>query len=252
MAGEIYDRSLVLAGPKRTAILQLWEVERYGRDSYGDGDYVSIYGMRPADWFRRGVRVLGRTAVECTRDCLGARIAERLSDLVFHSRLKAALVVDPFAGSANTLYWLARQLPGTRAIGFESDPDVFEVTRRNIEILDLPLEIRHKDYTAGLTDLRVSPDELFVIFIAPPWGDALTSEGLDLEATSPPVTAIIDAVLGSFSGRVLCGIQIYERTVMASLGEVQRRFDWSTTSVFDLNAPGQNHGVIVGTKRWLP
>ena len=29
---------------------ELWEVQRYGTDSYGDPDYVPIYGMRPADW----------------------------------------------------------------------------------------------------------------------------------------------------------------------------------------------------------
>ena len=33
----------------RNAVLELWEVHRYGTDSYGDADYVSIYGMRPAD-----------------------------------------------------------------------------------------------------------------------------------------------------------------------------------------------------------
>ena len=26
-------------------------MQRYGRDSYGDIDYVSVYGMRPADWY---------------------------------------------------------------------------------------------------------------------------------------------------------------------------------------------------------
>jgi hypothetical protein len=45
------------------------EVPRYfGSDSYGDPDYVSLCGMRPADWYSEGVRLLGRTAVECTRD----------------------------------------------------------------------------------------------------------------------------------------------------------------------------------------
>src|SRR5262249_1987824 len=135
MPADVYNRSLLLAGSKRNARLELWEVERYGRDSSGDTDYVSIYGMRPADWYRRGVRVLGRTAVECTRDVLAARIADRMTSPLAHARFAAPVVVDPFCGSANTLHWLVRHLPGARAIGFESDPGVFELTRRNVAIL---------------------------------------------------------------------------------------------------------------------
>jgi hypothetical protein len=70
----LYERELLLLGAKRNAVLELWEVERYGSDSYGDGDYVSIYGMRPADWYARGARLLGRTAVECTRDRVARRV----------------------------------------------------------------------------------------------------------------------------------------------------------------------------------
>ena len=69
-----YDRRLLLAGEKRNAMLKLWEVQRYGSDSFGDPDYVSIYGLRPPEWYARGIRVLGRTAVECTRDELADAI----------------------------------------------------------------------------------------------------------------------------------------------------------------------------------
>jgi len=31
-----------LLGAKRNAVLELWEVQRYGSYSYGDTDYVSI------------------------------------------------------------------------------------------------------------------------------------------------------------------------------------------------------------------
>ena len=71
-----YDRELLLFGAKRNAVLELSEVQRYGLDSYGDTDYVSIYGMRPPDWHAKGARVLGRTAVECTRDRLGDEISK--------------------------------------------------------------------------------------------------------------------------------------------------------------------------------
>jgi hypothetical protein len=31
----LYDRQLLLLGAKRNAVLELWEVQRYGSDSYG-------------------------------------------------------------------------------------------------------------------------------------------------------------------------------------------------------------------------
>ena len=74
MVSVLYDRQLLLLGAKRNAELTLDEVQQYGIDSYGDPDYVSIYGLRPREWFARGVRLLGRTAVECTRDVLGDAI----------------------------------------------------------------------------------------------------------------------------------------------------------------------------------
>lgn len=39
--------------------MEPWEVQRYGTDSFGDPDYVSIFGMRPRDWHARGIRLLG-------------------------------------------------------------------------------------------------------------------------------------------------------------------------------------------------
>jgi hypothetical protein len=39
------------------------------------------------------------------------------------------MVIDPFAGSANTLYWILRNLPGAQGIGFELDPQVWQLTQ---------------------------------------------------------------------------------------------------------------------------
>jgi hypothetical protein len=84
-----YDRELLLFGAKRYAVLELSEVQRYSHDSYGDIDYVSIYGMRPADWYAKGVRLLGRTAVECTRDVLGDAIGKDVGALSTPERATA-------------------------------------------------------------------------------------------------------------------------------------------------------------------
>jgi hypothetical protein len=61
----VYDRALLLAGSKRNEVLTLEEVRQYGIDSFSDPDYVRIYGMAPTAWYGQGIRLLGRTAVEC-------------------------------------------------------------------------------------------------------------------------------------------------------------------------------------------
>ena len=105
----------MLFGAKREATLDLWEVQRYGAESYGDTDHVSVYGMRPAEWYARGIRLLGRTAVECTRDVLADAIAMDVAALAGSApSASGTLVIDPFVGSGNTLYWIMRRLPGAR------------------------------------------------------------------------------------------------------------------------------------------
>jgi 16S rRNA G966 N2-methylase RsmD len=250
-----YDRALLLGGEKRNAELELWEVQRYGTDSYGDADYVSIYGMPPADWHAKGVRLLGRTAVECTRDKLGDLIGKDIATFAGTAPTTAgALVLDLFAGSGNTLFWMQRHQPGARGLGFERDPAVFRHTRRNLAALALPVEIANTDYLAGLADVRVSRDQLLIAFIAPPWGDALSgTSGLDLRRTTPPVTDVVDVLVHRFGqNRLLCAIQVYETVEAGSLAELTRRFDWSRLRVYDLNARGENHGVLLGTTRWTP
>ena len=106
---RFHDRDYLLSAGKRNDVLALWEVLRYGLDSFGDRDYVAIYGLKPADWYARGVRLLARTAVECTRDALADRIGRDISALAATApAVSGSVVVDPFAGSANTLYWIAR------------------------------------------------------------------------------------------------------------------------------------------------
>ena len=122
-------------------MLELWEVQRYGSDSYGDADYVSVYGMRPADWYAAGVRLLGRTAVECTRDVLGNAIGKDIAAISARApRTRGVLVIDPFAGSGNTLYWILRRMLGAgvrdRHNGlrtYEAEPRRSRIARRNPE-----------------------------------------------------------------------------------------------------------------------
>ncbi|MGZ4304563.1 MAG: hypothetical protein ACXVEW_03910 [Solirubrobacteraceae bacterium] len=181
-----FDRRLLL-GEKRNEVLGLAEVRGYGSDTFGDPDYVSIYGLTPTDWYGRGVRLLGRTTVECTRDLFADLIGR---DVAAAARaapgVSGSVVVDPFAGSGNTLYWLTRHVEPERSVGFEHDDVVFALTRENLSIMGLGIEVLHEGYETGMRRLRVADDDLVIVFISPPWGAALDEEfGLDLRRTTP-------------------------------------------------------------------
>jgi hypothetical protein len=251
MSVRAYDRQLLLLGAKRNAELDLLEVQRYGTDSYGDPDYVSIYGLRPADWYAKGVRVLGRTAVECTRDVLANAIGKDIAGVAAAApAVNNALMIDPFAGSGNTLYWMLRHLPGARGVGFELDPVVARLTLRNFATLKLPVRFVQTDYQDGLANLIVPKEQLLVFFIAPPWGDALSdTTGLDLRRTAPPVTEVVDFAAQRFAENpLLFAIQVYEVVDASSVTELKTRFHGSALRVYSFNAPGQNHGVLLGTR----
>jgi hypothetical protein len=121
-------------------------------------------------------------------------------------------------------------------------------------VLDLGVTLRRTAHDAGLAALRIAADELLVVFVAPPWGDALDPvSGLDLRHTHPPVPAIVDLVARTFpSHGVLLATQVYEKVVAASLAEAVARCRWSQLQIYDINAPGHNHGLLLGTLGWSP
>ena len=249
-----YDRALLLHGVKRNEALTLEEVERYGRESFGAPDYVSIYGMSPRQWWPRGIRLLGRTAVECTQDSLADRIGSDVASVAAQMSANRWTVIDPFAGSCNTLFWILRHLPGAAAIAFESDARVFELTRRNLSSIDSRIDVLHGDYESQISQIRVPADRAIAVFAAPPWGRALDeAKGLDLRRTMPPISEVIERVTREFSGRVLLfAMQVYEKVEAASLAEVRAQMDWSELRAYDINEKGQNHGVLLGTRGWTP
>jgi 16S rRNA G966 N2-methylase RsmD len=249
-----YDRQLLLLGSRRNEVLDLREVRRYGIDSYGDADYVSVYGLGPTEWYGKGVRLLGRTAVECTRDRLADAMGRDIAAAVSTGpRTSGATVVDLFAGSCNTLFWILRHLTQSRGLGFELDPQVFDLTRQNLSLLQMPIEFLHEDYANVAQRLSPAADQLLIAFVAPPWGEALTKEnGLDLRRTSPPVSEIVDQLAHQFPNPLLFAVQVYERLDAASLAELTPRFDWSAVTSYDFNTAGQYHGLLLGTRGWRP
>src|SRR5882762_3957625 len=142
-----YDRDFLLNPAKRNQIVELWEVEKFGRDSFGDPDAVSLYGMTPAQWYACGVRILARTTLEAVRDPLGNRIGEDVARVAATAPPGSAFgVIDPFAGSCNGLFSIVRHLPGAEGLGFEFERAIFDMSTRNIATLDVPIRLVHGDY----------------------------------------------------------------------------------------------------------
>jgi hypothetical protein len=116
------------------------------------------------------------------------------------------------------------------------------------------MNIVNADYRTGLAAATVPTGQLLITFIAPPWGDALSrTSGLDLRRTTPPVAEIVDFLAHRFGRhRLLCAIQIFETVDPVSLAHLRPRFDWLALRVYGLNAPGENHGILLGIRGWVP
>jgi hypothetical protein len=248
-----YDRDFLLSPEKRNQVIELWEVEKFGRDSFGDPDAVALYGMRPAEWYNRGVRILARTTLEAVRDPLGNRIGQDVARIAATAPAGSTLgVVDPFTGSGNGLYSILQHLPGAEGIGFEFEPTIFEITTRNLALLDAPIRLFNGDFHTLLSKWRFPAGKRIVAFLAPPWADALDAEsGLDLGRTKPPVGEIIDAFERVYADNpLLYAIEVHERLVPEPLAVLRKRFAWSEISIYDLAGPTGRHGVLLGTQRW--
>jgi len=250
-----YERTFLLSEEKRHQVMQLWEVQKYGADSFSDPDYVCIYGMRPQEWHGRGIRLLARTTVECVRDSLGELIGRDVERLLQNaaSPMKV-IVIDPFAGSCNSLFWILRCVKNSKGIGFEIDRTIFEMTKRNLSCLDTDIELVKGDYRTLLKNYVFPADHLFVVFVAPPWGDALNEvTGLDLKRTTPPIADVVRYVDRVYQEhRILWVTQVHQTVEAGSLTDLKSRFDWSMLRIYHINVEGMKHGVLFGTNRWQP
>ena len=251
--GHRYDRPFLL-GEKRNELLALAEVQQYGRDSFGDPDHVSIYGLKPHEWYARGVRILGRTAVECTPDRLADLIGRDVAAVARAAPAASPMIVDLFAGSGNTLSWIKRHAGARLAVGFELDDAVFELASQNLRLAGLELDLRHDSYQRGLQVLGAPGADLVIVFVSPPWGDALRAgSGLDLRRTQPPVAQAVDVTTAAIGhAHLLFAIHVYETVEPGSLTELTARFPWSAMRVYDINPPGKNPGLLLATWGWRP
>lgn len=252
-ANRKYDRDFLLSPEKRNQLIELWEVEKYGRDCFNDPNHVHLYGMPPKEWYERGVRILARTCLEAVKDPLGNKIGSDIASVVARASANRAIgVVDPFAGSCNGLYAILRHLRGAKGIGFEVEPIVFELTTQNIAQLNAPIQLARGNYKDLVGSRRHPADHLIVVFLGPPWGDALQPDtGLHLDRTKPPILEIVHDFERVYGAQpVLYVIEVHEVNEPKALKAVGAAFDWSDLRIYDVNVPGLQHGVLFGTRRW--
>lgn len=252
---RVYERAFLLSPEKRNRVMELWEVQKYGIDSFSDSDYVCIYGMRPTEWYERGIRLLARTTVECVRDSLGESIGKDVESVIQNiASTLQVIVVDPFAGSCNSLFWILQHARNSKGIAFEVDRAIFEITKQNLSTLSNDIELVNGDYRSLLRNYRFPTDHFIVVYVAPPWGDALNEiTGLDLRRTKPPITEIVDYVDDLYKEHpILWVTQVHQTVDPISLADLKKRFDWSALRIYDINIEGMKHGVLLGTSRWKP
>jgi len=145
-------------------------------------------------------------------------------------------------------------LENSEGIGFESDPQVFDLTRRNLAALGQRIKLVRGDYARLLANWRVPEGRGIVAFIAPPWGTALDEEkGLDLCGFTLPIGEIIEHIVRRFSKHhMLFAVQVYEKVSEPSLNQIRTMCDWTELRIYDVNEKGRNHGILLGSKRWMP
>ena len=223
-------REELLGFLKRDRELSFRDVRRAGWALANDPNDLSMFGLTPPVWYFFGIRMIGRTAVEMTRDLhadfIGHSVRETLAPYgpVFN-------VIDAFAGSGNLLFHVARALDARRMVGLDVTPDVIGRTQRNFRRLRLlgklgrsKVEFHPQDWSTA-TDFFNGQSTLFIL--APPWGDAFSEKGLDLSRTSPPVLEILDALAKKVgNGPAFALIQTNPIMINESLEAVRRAYKW--------------------------
>ncbi|MEU7163918.1 hypothetical protein AB0A70_04635 [Streptomyces morookaense] len=192
-----------LLGELRTTVLGDAELREAGSLIYGDPERFALYGIPAPRMAAAGVRLLGRTTIECCIDAFTAPVADALAGIQATAHPAGQedgqpFVADLFCGSGNFGHHLGRRL-GFPAYASELDPAVYEATRNNFDRIGSTIELVQCDYRDLLGKLTPrSPRDTYAV--EPPWGPAFTPAGLDLTRTSPPVPDIVDAIRRSRGG----------------------------------------------------
>ena len=72
-----------------------------------------------------------------------------------------------------------------------------------------------------------------------------------LDHTKPPILEIVHDFEQVYGAQpVLYVTEVHEVNEPKALKAVEAAFDWSDLRIYDVNVPGLQHGVLLGTRRW--
>lgn len=189
-----------LLGPDRMRLLTHEDLVSVGEVIYQDAKRFSLYGVPCGSMVARGLRLYGRTAVECCIDEYSVPAAQAIRSVIKAAgERRAPLVLDLFCGSGNMGFHLARLL-GVAVHASDIDPHICRATSYNVATMESRMELHRTDYRDLLARWRSRTDH-DVYVVEPPWGDAFGEGGLDLTVTHPPVPEIIGCIRRSRAGR---------------------------------------------------
>ena len=218
-------RSEYLAPPLSASRLSLREVWSAAERLSGDRGDIRLFGLPTLGWWAIGVGILGRSAIEATRDPQARFLAEAVTTTLRENGHEITDVIDPFVGSGNVLYHFVKATGATNGTGIELDSTISVLTQRNFEALrrwrrlrGARVSIHHGDWCRTAEFLTNRPT---LIVLSPPWGDAFDLEGLDLRATEPPIGHLL-ARLAQIEGDgpVFVAVMTFPKIVRQSLDEI--------------------------------
>lgn len=239
-------RNAMLFSEKKDHVLSLDEILNVEKLFYETENVLSLFGMTPQKFYEKGIRILGRTSIECTVDSHAMQIA----DIVKNVRMKhfphiKPVVIDLFAGSGNLLFHIATALDAQKAIGIEKQQSLYDLTKKNFEIINFKCQMHCGDSLNKLQLLQIPETTPIAVILDPPWGvDFDLEKGLDLLKTEPSIDHLISAVKQEFnSHRVYFFIKIYEKMVKESLEYIRSLFSFSTCNIIECSGP--RTGVLI-------
>ncbi len=218
-------RQQYLSPPLSTRKLRLRETRQAAGRLSGDRNDLRLFGLSTIAWYLLGVRIVGRSVIEATRDPQARFLARAVAQTLREHGHEISDVIDPFVGSGNVLYHLVKETGAKRGIGVELDPAICRLTSRNFEVMRRSLQLRG-------VEIRIHPGDWSLcraflgerptlIHIGPPWGDAFTAEGLDLRATQPPIKAILAEIeQAAGDAPIFAAISAFPKVVAESVSEI--------------------------------
>lgn len=180
--------------------LSFFEVMWIGKRLHNRWNALRLYGLKPMQWYFRGIRILGRTAIEAHPDPAADKIGEVAVRALAQHEYSVVDLIDPFLGSGNLTYHLAQHIRPERIVASEISKEIATLTARSLLALQAEgqldqteILIFNDDWTEAIRHLRDVPT---LVVLAPPWGSGYEDRGLDLRKTSPPVPELINQFLG--------------------------------------------------------